>query len=575
MKDLDMLIKELNDENVPELLKYIEQIKETKNKDDIKKLLDFIKHRDFPPDYKPEIINKIKIASIKVLGDLKEGDAVTLLIETLKSKNTRIKNATSRALGQIGDEKAIEALGETLKDEVAKVSAAKALGEIGSEKSLEPLLNMLKDRDVEARGAAAVSLGQIKNKKAVEELTKILEQDEEVNVRRLAAIAIGEIGDEGPVPVLIKKLDDQFMNVSTSAADALIKIGTPAIKPLAEVIENKLAADALIKIGEPSVEELIKLLGKEKTEIREIAAKCLGKIGSARAVPSLVNQLKNNSGRCLKTMRDAIFFICRTSLDPLEEALRDNEEDAHEAIRDIFFDIGKLTDKGLERLEKELEKENPVYRKLIIKAMGKLEDMKAFPCLKEIFLSTDNKEVKKEILKAIINIGPGEDLLDFLNKAFEEKDPEIKGLAAEAIISTGDPSAIKIITELFKTDDKKLKETALKGLGLINHPDTLSPLLDALRKEEKNLKLIAIESSIKKKEDVINSALADLLKDPDPDIQVAVIKAIRKQGNKGLVKEVKGLRKNAHSKVREEAGKTLKHLGVENQSLWSRLFGKK
>ena len=576
MKDIELILKEIKDENISELLKSIENVKETKNNDDINKLIELIQKKDFPPHFSQKTIFNIRFASIRVIEDLKIKEAVPVLIEMLNTKKSRLKNALTIALGRIGDSRSLDPLLKILKDdENVKVSAAKALGDLGCKEAIEPLIEILKDNDVEARGAAAISLGQLKDKKALGNLTESLEQDEDVNVRRLAAIAIGEIGDANPVAVLIKKLEDQFMNVSTSAADALIKIGDPSIKPLIEVIENRLAADALIKIGEPAIDELIKLLKDDSEKRREIAAKCLGRIGSTRAVTPLVIELKNNNGKCLKVMRDAIFFLCKKSLEPLEKALIENESSSHEAITEIFFDIGNLTDNGLERLQGELKRKNPTYQKLLIKAFGKLGELKICPSLSETFLNTDNIEVKEEILKAIIEIGPGEDNINFLKKALEEDEAKIKSLALEAIINTGDPSSVDIMANSLKEENMELKKISIDGLGIINNPAAIEPLIEALNHKEKDLRLNVIKNLGKKQDAKVNDTLGELLQSSDPDILIATIKAIKETEDENLLKAIKPLLNSSYSEVEEEATKTLKHFGINtSKGFWARLFGR-
>jgi len=525
----------------------------------------------FPSHITSDIEKKVKIAAIKLLGEIKERVAVESLIKTLATSNIMIKNAALEALGTIGDERSIDPIIESLKDETAKVSAAKALGEIGNSKPVQDLINLLKDKDSDVRSAAAVSLGQIKDPLALSALIIALEEDRDVNVRRLASIAIGEIGNEEAVPVLIKKLDDQFMNVAVSSADALIKIGLPSIKPLIEVIENKLAADALIKIGEPAEDELIKILTHENENIRGIAAKCLGKMKIPGSVKYLVRELKNNSEKTLKIMRDSIFFICSSSLLPLSEELNKADEITQDLVVEIFFDIGNLTDNGVERLKNELNVKNPVFQKLIIRALGRLhdEDMDLF---KDLFLSTECIEVKKEILKTINQINPREDMLEFLQRAMGEKNPEIRELALQAIINIGSPSTCSILIDSLSGGEENLKHISAKGLGMINHSEAITALLKTLQTGEESLKLTIIEALSNKIDEEVISALTNLLNNSSSTIQIAVIKALTRIGDKKAIPHIKLLKKNSSEEVKKETEIALQAMEGP-KSFWAKLFG--
>ncbi|MEQ8223304.1 MAG: HEAT repeat domain-containing protein [Candidatus Eremiobacterota bacterium] len=570
MEDINILLNNLTEDNIQDLLKAIKEIEETRNNEDIRKLLTFLEIEQFPPHINVETLKKVKFSIINTMGHLKEKDSLDILIKMLHKGKTRMKNAVSEALGNIGSDIAVDPLIETLKDETARVSAIKALGEIGSVRSVDCLITMLHDKDPEVRSAAATSLGQIKEPKALDELTKALEEDSDVNVRRLASIAIGEIGDASSVPVLIKKLDDKFLNVATSSADGLVKIGIPSVKPLVEVIENRLAADALMKIGEPSVDELIKALGSENENIRTIAAKCLGKIKSDRAVKFLVRELKNNSDKTLKVMRDSIFFICSSSLLPLAEELNRADEITQDLVVEIFFDIGHLTDNGLDRLRNELNSSNPVFQKLIIRALGKLNDRDAIPLLHDIFISTPCMEVKKEILKTINKLGAGEDMIEMFQHAMELKDMEIKELAVKAIASTGSPSACNMLIKFL--EEKDLKVNIIKSLGIISHGDTVKPLVESLKTDDLAVKLAAVEALGNKHDEKALSALIDMLQDESAEVQLMTVKSLKKIGDKSAVPALKLLRKTVGPDVKQEIELTLEQMEGP-KSFWARLFG--
>ena len=91
------------------------------------------------------------------------------------------------------------------------------------------------------------------------------------------------------VDKLIKDLKDEHWEIRFYAAEALIKIGKPAVKPLIEALKDKnrfvhsYAANALGKIGDNgAVPALIKTLKDENWYVRSSAAAALGEIISSR-----------------------------------------------------------------------------------------------------------------------------------------------------------------------------------------------------------------------------------------------------------------------------------------------------
>lgn len=147
-----------------------------------------------------------------------------------------------------------------------------------------------------------------------------------------AAEALGRIGDASAVKSLIKALGDGYESVRQSAAEALAKIGFPAVEPLIRALGDGDegvrwgAAELLGKIGDSrAVEPLIKALGDDKDYVRRDVAKALGKIGDARAVESLISALGDKAWDVRSSAVEALGKIGGSrAVEPLIRALGDN-----------------------------------------------------------------------------------------------------------------------------------------------------------------------------------------------------------------------------------------------------------
>jgi HEAT repeat protein len=273
--------------------------------------------------------------------------AVETLIAALKDAEWRgVRQAAAEALGAIGDARAMETLIAALKDKDSDVrqAAAEALGHLGWEPAqdeiagwywmakrdwdkcvalgalaVEPLIAALKDQYSWTRKAAAEALGEIKDRRAVEPLIAAL-KDQYSWARQAASEALVKIGAPAVEP-LIAALKDK--DVRASATEALVKIGAPAMEPLIAALKDKdvrkAAAEALdhlgwkpaqdesagwywmakhdwdkcVALGALAVEPLIAALKDENSDVRQAAAKALGKIGDPRAVEPLIAALKD------------------------------------------------------------------------------------------------------------------------------------------------------------------------------------------------------------------------------------------------------------------------------------------
>jgi HEAT repeat protein len=181
-------------------------------------------------------------------------------------------------------ERDVEGLIKALKvgDWTVRDNAAKALGEIGDARAVQPLMETLNSWEdlkfvpfsnigsLAVEASAAEALGKI-GKPAVEPLIEVLKVAKK-HIRKGAALALGKIGDERAVEPLIEALRDEELGVRMDAAEALGKI------------------------GEPAVELLIQALKDEDSDVRYNAAVALGKIGDERAVEPLTQALKDKDG---------------------------------------------------------------------------------------------------------------------------------------------------------------------------------------------------------------------------------------------------------------------------------------
>ncbi|MDP3564823.1 MAG: HEAT repeat domain-containing protein, partial [Methanoregula sp.] len=147
-------------------------------------------------------------------------------------------------------------------------------------------------------GLLGADVKKLKSRWDIAGLVRLLEHKDPL-VQYEAAEALGDLGDEKAVAPLITALKrDEFSGVRWKAAEALSKIGNPAVGPLIRALQYPdddvrwKAAIALGEIGNPeAVEPLIQLLSDEDRFVRSRAAHALSMIGEP-AVPSLVQALK-------------------------------------------------------------------------------------------------------------------------------------------------------------------------------------------------------------------------------------------------------------------------------------------
>ncbi|AKB50838.1 putative lyase [Methanosarcina barkeri str. Wiesmoor] len=198
------------------------------------------------------------------------------------------------------DEQNIEALIENFNEQDVDVKAdsVKALVEAGKP-AVGPLIQALDSKDLEIRENAAITLGKIKDERAIDPLIKLL-TDEEWEVESAATNALVEIGEPAAEP-LIKILQDEnedvFLQMKVIAVLAGIK-DERAIQPMIQALKEEPELDAdlgynLGLMGESAVEPLIQALNDEDSRVRVRAAEALGRLGDKRAIDPLTDALND------------------------------------------------------------------------------------------------------------------------------------------------------------------------------------------------------------------------------------------------------------------------------------------
>lgn len=121
------------------------------------------------------------------------------LLRDLRDRDGWIRSRAASRLGELKVKEAVKELTRILKedrDSLVRSSAASALGDLGPEakEAIKTLIETMKsDRIVGVRLEAAVALGNIGQEDAVQELTKIALEDDDIRVRSWAADALRKI----------------------------------------------------------------------------------------------------------------------------------------------------------------------------------------------------------------------------------------------------------------------------------------------------------------------------------------------------------------------------------------------
>ncbi len=172
------------------------------------------------------------LAILDLLYEMRDPRSLPALIEAL---NWRL---------QVSEDHAIRAAQTIQSLDVPEADKAKVVDALA--KSLERITGS-RPEDNKMRVAMIMALGSLQDRGATEILTNIAtRQDENQNflINRLAAQQLGELKDPEAIPALIECLflfapNQPDLRMNDVAAEALILIGKPSLRPLLRVLEGK------------------------------------------------------------------------------------------------------------------------------------------------------------------------------------------------------------------------------------------------------------------------------------------------------------------------------------------------
>lgn len=175
-----------------------------------------------------------------------------------------------------------------------------SFGELDGMSAATQLIADLEHEDPRVRAWAAEKLGQERVLEAVAALLRLL-SDSEDRVRSAAVDALAEIGDPQAIPAICKCLNERYSSVGYAAHRAVLAFDARAVPRLVEELRqgnwgtHSGVTRAIIAIGSPAVEPLCELLSSPVEQVRQESIQALRSIRDRKAVPRLLGALADES----------------------------------------------------------------------------------------------------------------------------------------------------------------------------------------------------------------------------------------------------------------------------------------
>jgi len=284
------------------------------------------------------------------------------------------------------------------------------------------LIRTLKTAHPILRGRAAEVLALSRDPGAVPALLEAL-QGEYFTVRARAALALGKIGDTKAIPALLSTLKDQEDEVRSAACLALGSFKDPS------------TFDDITNV----------LLDDPKIEVRQAAARALGKTGHPAALPYL-----------MEALHDSYWWY------------------EHEyAAGDLLSAIENMGTAAVRRLTEALQDKEGTVRKFAAGLLGRLGDPEAIEPL-GMALYDLHHEVGKVAAESLARFGSP--ALGILVEALSHPEIWIRIHAIEALARIKDARVTPILLQMLNDPERDVKKRVIQSLGNLRDPRAISAL---------------------------------------------------------------------------------------------------
>jgi HEAT repeat protein len=468
---------------------------------------------------------------VTALGPESAASVVPALLMALTDADPVRAAGATKLLGElpIPSTRAISSLVEALGHECSRVrlAAAEQLLRIGPEatQAAGALRQCLRDDDTYVSVTAAAALGTVAPDDP--EFLAVLKgalraNDPSVRLRSVNYLKALEPAATAAVEELVRAIDDDSDAVSTTAADALQRMGPKALPALADRLirctkprARKSAADALAKLGTASsgaVGALIAALDDPDDDVVLAAAEALGDVGvdAAPAVPRLLGWLNMDDRFRQRTAVAALEKIRTLSAADktlLLTALGSEEQVRHMAAARILAVCGEPTDVVVRVLIDLAEGDHGETTVDALEALGDLGP-KADTAVRSLVTLLSSEKTVSAGFGGWQNCEAAERALERVGlpavppliDALRHHDPKVRGLAANALAAIGPAAKGAVPALIDRLDDRasrlvvlgcmgttrEVREDAIEALGRIG-PEAaaalprLVPMLDEAR----------------------------------------------------------------------------------------------
>ncbi len=277
---------------------------------------------------------KVRLAAMQSLAVLRDASSLEVVLARFSDEDSAVREAAVVAAGEIGGERARDALRVAVMDTRPEVrfQGIAAYGKVAGEQARASISVALGDDDPLVRISAIESLAELgPSEDACVRIARLL-TNQPPEVIEEAALALGQLKDKRAIPQLTKMIHGprtyeamSFLGdlKATDASDSLAQVAEAFLRPL---LVKAAAATALIRIGDARGPALFHaILHAWRNEARTYCVSVIGELQLQEHVETVIQMLDKPRGAEAKTVVETLHKLAkvneraRTTLEGLAE----------------------------------------------------------------------------------------------------------------------------------------------------------------------------------------------------------------------------------------------------------------
>ena len=357
-------------------------------------------------------------------------------------------------------------------------------------------------REIEDRKVARISVNELLGETRSDFVTKTLihnlkSTNNDMSSR--AADALVKIGSDKVIKYLVECLKESNNDISSKAGNVLVRIDSDkSIEPFINHLKksNRYVSEKMAKVlGQVqsihAVESLILILKEAPYSARRYAIEALGNIGTDRSIEPLILILGDPHNNLRARAAEALGNIgSDKAVEPLIHALMDVEDSIRVKAAEALGNIG--SDKAVEPLIHALNSSSKDICRYSAEALGKIGSNKAVEPLIHTLNNLNkkqrndlNRHVRRSVAKALGRIG-GDRSVTFLIQALTDSNYLLRTLAADALGQIGSDKAVDSLIQALTDSNYLVRTYAIEALGNIGDDKAVEPLIQTLNNPKVN-----------------------------------------------------------------------------------------